>query len=241
MPKVLITGGTRGIGRNLIEIFASAGYDIATCSRNEKELNQLIKYISDKYKNIEFFAYNCDVSVKEQIIEFGKKIINNFGTPDVLINNAGIFMPGSISDEDDNVFETHLNTNLASAYHLTRILLSEMKKNNSGFIFNMCSTASITAYTGSASYCISKFAMLGFSKLLREELKPFNIKVCSVMPGATLTSSWEGTSLPVERFIDSKELAELMFSVLKNSKSMDVEELIVRPVKGDVNDSNYNN
>lgn len=241
MPKVLITGGTRGIGRNLVEIFASNGFDVATCSRNEKELSLLVKNITEKFKNIEFMASQCDVSQKNEIINFGMQVLKNFGTPDILINNAGIFIPGSISLETDNVFESQINTNLASAYHLTRVLLPEMKQKNEGFIFNMCSTASITAYTGSASYCISKFAMLGFSKLLREELKPFNIKVCSVMPGATLTSSWDGTSLPADRFINSDELANLMFAVYKNSKSMDVEELIVRPQKGDVNENNYNN
>ncbi|NUM31432.1 MAG: SDR family oxidoreductase [Bacteroidetes bacterium] len=241
MSKVLITGGTRGIGRELIEIFASNGFDIATCSRNEKDLNNLVKEIGVTFKNIDFFAYQCDVSKKNDIINFGENVLKNFGIPDLLINNAGIFIPGTISTETDNIFETHINTNIASAYHLTRILLPEMKKNKNGFIFNMCSTASITAYTGSASYCISKFAMLGFSKLLREELKPYGIKVCSVMPGATLTSSWEGTSLPIDRFINSKELADLMYSVYKNSNSMDVEELIIRPLKGDVNENNYNN
>ena len=240
MAKVLITGGTRGIGHNLVEIFASKGYDVATCSRNEKELNQLIKDITQKHKNIEFFARQCNISNKAEIVNFANLVLENFGTPDVIVNNAGIFIPGTISEENENDFEIQINTNLASVYHLTRVLLPSLKEKKSGFIFNMCSTASITAYTGSASYCISKFALLGFSKLLREELKPFNIRVCSVMPGATLTSSWDGTSLPVERFIDSKELADLMFSIYKNSNSMNVEELIVRPPKGDINDSNYN-
>lgn len=240
MAKVLVTGGTRGIGRNLIEIFASEGFDVATCSRNEKELNLLIKDITQKHKNIELFARQCDVSNKKDIIDFANLVLKNFGTPDVIVNNAGIFIPGTISDENDNDLEIQINTNLASVYHLTRVLLPSIKEKQSGFIFNMCSTASITAYTGSASYCISKFALLGFSKLLREELKPYNIRVCSVMPGATLTSSWDGTSLPTERFIDSKQLADLMFSIYKNSNSMDVEELIVRPPMGDVNESNYN-
>lgn len=240
MAKVLITGGTRGIGRNLIEKFASNGFDVATCSRKENELNKLIKHVNQKYPSIEFVALQCDVSDKIQITDFANNILKNFGTPDILVNNAGIFLPGTLSNEADNVFEKQINTNLASAYHLTRILLPEMKKKLSGFVFNMCSTASITAYTGSASYCISKFALHGFSKLLREELKNYNIKVCSVMPGATLTSSWDGTSLSKERFIDSAELADLMYSIYKNSNTMNVEELIVRPPKGDVNDTNYN-
>ena len=131
-------------------------------------------------------------------------------------------------------FEKQINTNLASAYYLTRTLLPEMINSKSGYIFNMCSTASNTAYTNGGSYSISKFGLLGFSKVLREEMKEYNIRVSSVLPGATLTASWEGTELPSERFINPEDVANLIYNFYETPVTMNIEEIIIRPLKGDI-------
>jgi short-subunit dehydrogenase len=101
---------------------------------------------------------------------------------DVLINNAGYFIPGSIATEKDGALEDMMNANLYSAYHMTRGLVDQMIARKSGHIFNMCSIASIKAYANGGSYAITKFALLGFSKCLREELKPVGIRVTSILP-----------------------------------------------------------
>ncbi len=234
MPSVIITGGTKGIGRCLVLKFASKGFDIATCARNQSELDSLKKILESNYPTIKIFLLKCDISKKDEIINFGKLAIIELGTVDVLINNAGIFIQGSISKEEEDVFEKQINTNLASAYHLTRTILPGMISTQNGYIFNMCSTASITAYTNGGSYCISKFGLLGFSKVLREEMKEYNIRVSSVMPGATLTASWEGTELPSERFINPEDVANLIFNFYETPLSMNIEEILIRPFKGDI-------
>lgn len=234
MPSVIITGGTKGIGRCLVLKFASKGFDIATCARNQSELDSLKKLVESNYPTIKIFLLKCDISKKDEIINFGKLAIIELGTVDVLINNAGIFIQGSISKEEEDVFEKQINTNLASAYHLTRTILPGMISTQNGYIFNMCSTASITAYTNGGSYCISKFGLLGFSKVLREEMKEYNIRVSSVMPGATLTASWEGTELPSERFINPEDVANLIFNFYETPLSMNIEEILIRPFKGDI-------
>lgn len=234
MPSVIITGGTKGIGRCLVLKFASKGFDIATCARNQSELDSLKKIVESNYPTIKIFLLKCDISKKDEIINFGKLAIIELGTVDVLINNAGIFIQGSISKEEEDVFEKQINTNLASAYHLTRTILPGMISTQNGYIFNMCSTASITAYTNGGSYCISKFGLLGFSKVLREEMKEYNIRVSSVMPGATLTASWEGTGLPSERFINPEDVANLIFNFYETPLSMNIEEILIRPFKGDI-------
>ena len=234
MPSVIITGGTKGIGRCLVLKFASKGFDIATCARNQSELDSLKKIVESNYPTIKIFLLKCDISKKDEIINFGKLAIIELGTVDVLINNAGIFIQGSISKEEEDVFEKQINTNLASAYHLTRTILPGMISTQNGYIFNMCSTASITAYTNGGSYCISKFGLLGFSKVLREEMKEYNIRVSSVMPGATLTASWEGTELPSERFINPEDVANLIFNFYETPLSMNIEEILIRPFNGDI-------
>jgi hypothetical protein len=103
-----------------------------------------------------------------------------------------------------------------------------------GHIFNMCSIASLHAYANGGSYSISKFAMLGFSKSLREELKPHGVKVTSLMPGATLTDSWAGVDLPESRFMKAEDIAQLIFDVYNLSASTVIEEVVLRPVLGDI-------
>lgn len=180
---VLITGITKGIGRALAELFAANGFNIAGCARNEKEINMFKAELWNTYENQRFLLASVDVSDKIAVQAFASDVLLEFENIDVLINNAGVYIPGSILDEEDGIFEKQINTNLASAYHLTREIVPSMKANKNGYVFNICSTASIKAYTNGGSYCISKFAMLGMTKVLREELMNHNIKVSAILPG----------------------------------------------------------
>lgn len=233
MALAVITGGTKGIGRSLVLKFAKEGFGIITCSRNETDLKELEDFFGKEFPGQLIVAMQCDVSKKTEIQKFGESILK-IGTPEVLINNAGIFLPGNICDEADDTFETLIQTNLASAYHLSRKLMPAMILKKSGYVFNICSIASFMAYPGGGSYTISKFGLLGFSKSLREDLKEHNIRVSSVMPGATLTASWEGTSFPDDRFINPDDLADLLVTFYKTPVSLVVEDIVIRPLKGDI-------
>lgn len=117
---------------------------------------------------------------------------------------------------------------------MTRGVAPAMKLKKAGHIFNICSIASIQAYPNGGSYAISKSAMLGFSRCLREELKTDNIRVTAVMPGATLTASWAGTDLPDERFMKVEDIANTIHSAYQLSNHSVVEEIIIRPQLGDI-------
>ena len=127
-----------------------------------------------------------------------------------------------------------METNVYSAYHLTRGVIGAMMDNKKGHIFTICSTASIIAYPNGGSYCISKFALYGMTKVLREEMKPHNIKVTAVLPGATFTDSWQGTDLPEDRFIASKDVADAIWSAYCLSPRAVLEEILIRPQLGDL-------
>ncbi|MEQ8575130.1 MAG: SDR family NAD(P)-dependent oxidoreductase, partial [Fulvivirga sp.] len=118
--------------------------------------------------------------------------------------------------------------------HLTRGLIHGMKEKRAGHIFNMCSTASFVPYVNGGSYCISKFALLGMSKVLREEMKEHNVRVTSIMPGATLTASWEGVELPEERFMKPEDVADAVFNAYSMSDRTVIEEIVMRPQLGDI-------
>jgi short-subunit dehydrogenase len=109
-----------------------------------------------------------------------------------------------------------------------------MIERQQGHVFNVCSTASVTAYANGGSYCVSKFALLGMSKVLREAMKPHGVRVTSVLPGATLTASWEGTELPPERFMPPEDVASAILAAYQMSARTVVEELILRPQLGDL-------
>jgi short-subunit dehydrogenase len=234
--KIVITGATKGIGRAIAIKFARAGFDLALCSRNEKELETLKEHLlaiaGDK--KIKILAIPCDVSRKEEVLGFAAHINEQFGVVDILINNAGVFTPGQAYNEADGVLEATMNANLYSAYHLTRALLPKMLELKQGHIFTLCSVASIKAYPNGGAYSISKYALLGFTKNLREELKNFGIKVTALIPGATYTDSWAASGLPEERFMKAEDIADIVWDIYHLSAGAVVEEVLLRPLLGDI-------
>lgn len=232
--NIVITGATKGIGLAAVELFAKAGFQVAFCARTPSDVAALKKSLETRYPEQRFVGESVDMRQKEAVKAFGKSVLTQFGTVDILINNAGIFLPGAIGKEDEDTLETLIETNVYSAYHLTRTLLPAMLQQDAGHIFNMCSIASITAYPTGGSYSISKFALLGFSKVLREELKPSRIRVTALLPGATLTAAWGETTLPVDRFMAASDIAQTIFDVWKLGKTTVVEEILIRPQLGDI-------
>lgn len=232
--NIVITGGTKGIGLAIAHTFAKEGFDLAICSRSEDDLNSLKENFQKDYPEIQVITKVTDMSKKEAVEAFAKFIKDKWKQVDILVNNAGIFLPGEILKEEDGVLESQIETNLYSGYYMTRALLPAILPQKKGHIFNMCSIASFMAYPNGGSYSISKFALLGFSKVLREELKTEGIKVTSIMPGATWSNSWAGVDLPQERLMQANDIAISVMSAWKMSPSAVVEDIVVRPQLGDL-------
>lgn len=230
MQKIaVVTGGSKGIGLAIVEKLLNENYKVFSVSRTEGELLRL-KQQFDSHLDITLL----DFSVHNNVQIFSEKIKLHTSKIDVLVNNAGVFLPGTIHGEASGNFELQMQLNVAAPYHLTRALLPLMMEHQQGYIFNICSTASIVPYINGGSYCISKHALLGFSKVLRQELMPFNISVSSILPGATLTDSWAGTDLPENRFMQPIDIAEALWFALNNSSRMVMEEILIRPMGGDL-------
>jgi short-subunit dehydrogenase len=231
--NIVVTGGSKGIGKALALKFASGSHRVFICARNKKVLADAAKEINKKYKGaVQFFP--VDISKKTSAIKFALWLREKDITPDILINNAGQFLPGSIYNEPDGTLEQMIAGNLYTAYYITRALLPDMIKQRFGHIFNMCSIASLKAYDNGGSYSISKHALMGFSKNLREEMKPYNIKVTAIYPGAALTASWEGSGVKASRIMQADDIVEMIYAASFLSPQACVEEILIRPQLGDL-------
>lgn len=231
---VVVTGCTKGIGLAVAKAFAGAGYQVAGCARNLADLAALKQELHQLNPMGIHTLLPCDVSDTPQLKLFISQVNQAYQSVQVLVNNAGVFLPGSLITEAEGVLENLLQTNVTSAYHVTRGVLPGMLQNKSGHVFNICSIASLQAYDAGASYTISKFALLGFSKQLRHETKGTGVKVTALMLGATLTNSWAGVDLPEARFIKPEDVAQTILGVCELSNHADVEEIVIRPQLGDI-------
>lgn len=231
---VVVTGGSKGIGRAIIEKFMAHGFDAVTCARDGTRLQEFQAAVSGKFPESKLYTIPADLATVSEVKKFSQFVVGLNREIDILVNNAGYFIPGDLVSEADDTLEKMIGANLYSAYHTTRGLIGSMRRGGGSYIFNMCSIASFMAYPNGGSYAISKFALLGFTKCLRAELKDDGIRVSAVMPGATLTESWAGSGLPDERFLRAEDVADAVYGAYALSACAVVEEIIIRPQLGDI-------
>jgi short-subunit dehydrogenase len=222
------------MGASFASIFAEEGNELFLCSRNEESLLAKKEELRQVAPGCNVHVRAADLSHPDEARQWGAWVLKEGGAPDIVINNAGSFIMGNISTEPEGTLENMIAINLYSAYHLTRALLPSMKSNKQGHIFNICSIASLQAYDNGGAYSISKFALYGFSKNLRKELMPFGIKVTHVIPGAVYTDSWKESGIAPDRMMESADIAQMIKAAATLSPQACVEEIILRPQKGDL-------
>ncbi|MBK7762467.1 MAG: SDR family oxidoreductase [Bacteroidetes bacterium] len=237
--KAIITGASKGMGKAIATKLVTQGFDIAICARDKNQLQQTVNELQALNSQATIFYEVRDISNKQEAINFGKSVLQELKQVDLLINNAGTFIPGQISNEEDGILEKLMSTNVYSAYHLTRSVIDSMKSNalqngSRGHIFNISSVAALKAYSHGGSYSISKYALEGFSKNLREELKEDFIKVTTVNPGATMSDSWNGSGVDEARIMKPEDIADMIWAIYNLSPQAVVEEIVLRPQLGDL-------
>ncbi|MGZ8541123.1 MAG: SDR family oxidoreductase [Chitinophagaceae bacterium] len=234
--NIVITGASKGIGKAIAEKFAEdkQGHSFFLCSRNNETLKLSGNELQGRFPRTSVYLRPCDVSIKADVKKFGEWVLEQVDKIDILVNNAGPFIPGNVHDEDDGILEEMMAAHLYGAYHLTRMVLPGMIKQKSGYIINICSIASLEAYPNGGSYSISKFALAGFSKNLRHEMKPHGVKVIAVYPGAAYTDSWSGSNIDPERIMKAEDIAKMIYAATQLSPQACVEDIVLRPQLGDL-------
>ncbi len=185
----LITGASRGIGRACAETMLKNGRKVAATARNPKDLDALVDEFGDNV-----LALEHDVNKPEHNERAVAETVNKFGRLDALLNNAGYGLQGVVEEVTMDQVRHQMETNFFGLTHLTQLALSHMRRQQSGYIFNIASVAGLRGFGGLSIYNASKFAVVGMTEGLAQEVKPLGINAVAVEPGPYRTD-WAGDSL----------------------------------------------
>jgi NAD(P)-dependent dehydrogenase (short-subunit alcohol dehydrogenase family) len=227
----VITGGSRGIGLALAVALAAEGCQVIIAGREARSLQAAAEKIGDTEAGIAAIA--CDVSNADAVQRLFNTIEKRYSTVDVLVNNAGIAHAlESIEKLSLDTWKQVMDTNLTGTFLCCRAALPLMRAG--GTIVNNLSVAATQAFAGMAAYNASKAGMLGFTNVLREELRKKGIRVLALIPGATDTAIWEQfwPEAPREKMVSPKTVAEAVVHVLKLPPEATIEEIRMGPSAG---------
>ena len=217
---VLVTGGSRGIGKEIALKFAKQGYDV------------IINYVSDKTDTEELkkeleanggkaLIVKADVTNPEQIENLVKTAIETFGKIDVLVNNAGITKDNLLMRMSEEEFDKVIEVNLKGTFLMTKAVTKYMMKKRQGSIINLSSVVGVTGNAGQCNYAASKAGIIGFTKSVAKELASRNIRANAIAPGFIATDMTDVLSdeiketiqnqIPLKRMGNAKEVAELAY------------------------------
>ena len=231
---VLITGASSGIGRQAAIEFAKSGADTILVARRKERLDELAKDL-EKYDTTAL-ACQCDVSDKAQVKEMSQAVLGKFGSVDILVNNAGFAIYGPVKDLSIEEIESQMETNYLGMVYCIKSFLPAMLDKGSGHIVNVASVAASFGLPGIASYCASKFAMLGFSEGLKHELAGTGIGVTVVSPIMVRTDFFDHPSFAkMPRYsptsLGSKTVAK---AILRAANSSRLEIIVPSVARGAV-------
>jgi short-subunit dehydrogenase len=232
--NVVITGATKGMGYAIAKAFAEEGANLAITARTGVDLVKAQQDLAKAYPKIQILTLAADMSKAEDIRAFAEKVKNTWGQVDVLVNNAGLYLTGDMMEEPESSLEKMMTVNLHGPVKLTRHLSSALLKTAGAHVFNICSVASQKYFPDGGSYSTTKYALLGYTRALREEWKERGVKVTAVLPGATYTRSWEGSNVDPLRLMQPEDIAQAIVGAWKIGDTALIEELIMRPPLGDV-------
>lgn len=229
MSKVaLVTGATRGIGKQIALTLAKEGYDIVINYRKENEdLTHVKKEIEEL--NQKCLTVQGDVSNFEDCERFVKEVVNELGGIDVLVNNAGITKDGLIMRMKKEDFESVIDINLVGTFNVTRNVIPIMMKAKQGRIINISSVVGVAGNAGQTNYSASKAGIIGFTKSLAKEVASRNILVNAVAPGFIETSMTDilkdevkeniAKSIPLKRMGSTQDVANVVKFLASNDSS----------------------
>jgi NAD(P)-dependent dehydrogenase (short-subunit alcohol dehydrogenase family) len=226
----LVTGGNRGIGRGVAEALAKEGLQVAITARDAAAAAEAPQAIGPTAR-----GYALDVRRADQVAAVFAAVDRDFGGLDVLVNNAGIGIFGSIVETSLDDWHAVIETNVNGVFYCTREAIPRMTKRGGGYIFNVSSLAGRNAFPGAGAYCASKHAVNGFSEVLFQEVREAGIRVTYLMPGSVATDFGRGMAAKQDWALQAEDVGEMVVDLLRtNPRALHsrVEMRPARPRKG---------
>ncbi len=223
--KVLITGGADGLGYSITKKLLAKGAEVHIMTRNPEKHKSNLEAIEGEQISV----YKCDISNYAKI----KKIVDRIGPIDILINNAGVWLEGSLLDCTPEQISQAFDTNSKGVVFSTKAVLPDMIERNSGHIFNISSTSGLKGRSEESVYCASKWAVTGFTESLKAEFKGSGIKVSGFYPGGMNTSFFDKAGFPKdnEQWMDTDKVADVIIFMLKQDESMIMDHVVLNKRK----------
>ena len=229
MKTVLITGGSRGIGKAVAVKYAENGYQIVINYVSVKTDTQALEKELKEHGASDVLLVKADVTNSDQVEELVKKAVEKFETIDVLVNNAGITRDNLLIRMTEEEFDKVIETNLKGTYIVTKAVTKYMMKKRKGSIINLASVVGVSGNAGQCNYSASKAGIIGFTKSIAKELASRNIRANAVAPGFIETDMTNVLSdtvkeniyaqIPLKRMGEAKEVAELIYFLGEDTSS----------------------
>ena len=233
LKLAFITGATKGIGRSTAITFAKAGWDLTLLSRNIDMMEKLKEELSNTKSKISLIK--CDLSNPKEIEYCIRDSIEKYGTPSVLVNNAGYAFNGNLVEMSFEKWERLIQVNLTSVFQICSLIVPQMRKNG-GLVINVSSHASNNAFPQWGAYCVSKSALSMFTKCLREEERSNSIRACTITLGSVNTPLWDSESVNTNfdrtSMLSAINVSETILYMAEQPDSQIIEDLTLMPAGG---------
>jgi NAD(P)-dependent dehydrogenase (short-subunit alcohol dehydrogenase family) len=227
----VVTGGTRGIGRAIVDTLAAEGMNVAICGRNDEDVRRVADEISGRGAG-RVIGKACDVADYAAASALVKSAVEEFGRLDVLVNNAGIGGIAPIAEMEPEDFRRVIETNLIGAFNCCHAALPRMKRGGGGYIINISSLAGKNAFAGGTAYNASKFGLNGFSEALMQDVRYDNIRVSYVMPGSVATEfNGNDPAAGADWKLSATDVAEVVLGLLRSDPRALASRVELRPSK----------
>jgi short-subunit dehydrogenase len=222
----VVTGASKGIGFAIASELASLGYSLGLIARSQSDIEKASRGIQKRFPAVKVITEAFDI-VEGNADDFIRRVCDELGSVSVLVNNAGYYRTGTSSMPMDEV-KRSIDVNFLAAVRFVQAVLPSMKKLGVGYIFNVASLCGVEAFPDVGNYSASKFALVGYSSALSQELAPIGIKVTALCPSWVNTQNSEGAPMKQSEMIQTDDLALTIRYLLSLGSSASVREIVIR-------------
>lgn len=229
--SAIVTGGTKGIGRAIVEALLREGVDVCIGARNDGEIENTVATLTS-VGTARVAGAVCNVREHEEVKALVAHAVSEFGGLDILVNNAGIGIFGKVEETSPEDFRAVLETNLFGVFYCCREAIPEMKKRGGGYIINISSLAGANPHPQMSAYNASKFGLNGFSEALMQEVRHDGIKVSYIMPGSVNTEFGGDAPSPEKAWqLQPPDIARVVLDLLRHDERSLASRVEIRPSK----------